>query len=236
METGIRNIQKKILKILSRHSKTFALSGGTALELYYLHHRFSKDLDLFSPQYGIGEIDNLVSRFERETGGKVILENELTAAGYAKVRFYSMAAKGTRIPLKIDFVEDVIFTKPKIRRFEGVRVYDVEHIYIQKVAAVTGLRLRRDDIGREITMGRRAARDVFDIYTLSSKVAPLHEFLCKLPREQQRGVIQWYRSFSRQELKTELLDLEIYDKKFDCSRMLRYLDSEIREFINRVIE
>lgn len=42
--------QKQILTFLSRDrvfQKNFYLSGGTALAAYYLHHRFSEDLDFF---------------------------------------------------------------------------------------------------------------------------------------------------------------------------------------------
>jgi len=47
MDEIVRRIQLKVLQEFSKLSKTFALSGGTALELFYLGHRFSKDLDFF---------------------------------------------------------------------------------------------------------------------------------------------------------------------------------------------
>lgn len=235
MDPIIRKAQQELLKVFSKSSRTFALSGGTALELYYLHHRFSRDLDFFSPDYSVGEIESLVSEFKQKTGQKVILENEFTAKGRAKVRFYSLAIKGTKLSLKIDFIEDVIFEKPRLRRFDGVPVYDVKQIYFQKVIALTGIYLGRDDTGREIITGRRTARDVFDIYILSKRISPLHIFFKKLPRPQQRGIIQWYHSFSRQELKMELLDFEIHDKKFDASKMLKYIDSEIKKIMGGIV-
>ena len=70
MESLIRSIQQKILKVLAKYSKTFALSGGTALDLYYLHHRFSKDLDFFSPNYNIKEINYLIEKIKQETNQK----------------------------------------------------------------------------------------------------------------------------------------------------------------------
>ena len=47
MNELIRQKQLEILKIFHKASKNFVLAGGTALELYYLQHRFSKDLDFF---------------------------------------------------------------------------------------------------------------------------------------------------------------------------------------------
>jgi len=236
MEKVIRNIQQQILRIFAKYSKTFALSGGTALDLYYLHHRFSKDLDFFSPNYSIKEINYLVDKITKETKQKIKLKEELTARRIAKVRLYVVPIKGYDEPLKLDFVEDVILKKPTIKRFNGVPVYSVKDIYIQKIFAITGTHLVENHVGREIITGRKVARDIFDIYMLSKKVCPLHKFLHNLPREQQRGMVQWYRSYSRQELKIDLLELDIYDKDFDASEMIFYLDNEIKKFIEMTLQ
>ena len=47
MDKALRKVQLKILKVFSQFGETFALSDGSALELFYLKHRFSKDLDFF---------------------------------------------------------------------------------------------------------------------------------------------------------------------------------------------
>lgn len=236
MDKQIRQAQNKILEAFSGQKSSFALTGGTALELYYLHHRFSFDLDLFSPAYNHKEIEKLVSYFSDCLKRKIKFEAEFISSSHAKVRFYTMKVPKSDRPLKIDFVEDVIFKSPVIRKFKGVPVYDVENTYFQKICAVTGTSLREDEIGREITQGRNEARDVFDIYMLSKKIKPLHVFLKGIPAQQQRGMIHWYRSFSRQELKLSLLDLDIYDKKFDSKKMIIYLEDEIKKFAKGVLE
>ncbi len=109
MDTRIRDAQKDILNVFSREARHFALADGTALELYYLHHRFSADLDFFSPKYDVTEIRNLISAFEKQTNKKIRLESELTAGGKAGIRFYTLPVTGTSRPLKIDFIEDVLF-------------------------------------------------------------------------------------------------------------------------------
>ena len=65
MDKKIRQAQYEVLEAFSRAKSGFALSGGRALELYYLHHRFSWDLDFFSPEYDLKEIDRLVSVFSK---------------------------------------------------------------------------------------------------------------------------------------------------------------------------
>lgn len=237
MDQKIRKAQNEILGVFSKETKDFALAGGTALELYYLYHRFSKDLDFFSPKYDIKEIERLIAAFEKRAKNKIKLQSEFVINGRARVRFYIVSVKGLRAPLKIDFVEDVIFTKPDIKRIKGVQVYSAEDIYLQKIAAVAGMRPAIDETGREIIEGgRREARDAFDIYMLSKKIKPLHLFLRSVPRYLQRGIVHWYRSFSRQEMKLGMLDLDIYDKKFSSKEMIIYLENEIKEFAKGAIE
>jgi hypothetical protein len=46
----------------------------------------------------------------------------------------------------------------------------------------------------------------------------------------------WYQTFSRQELKLGLLDLDIYEHKFDAKEMIIYLESQIKKFVKQVLE
>lgn len=236
MDIKIRQAQENILKIFAKATHSFALAGGTALELYYLHHRFSADLDFFSPDYSIKEIERLVSEFKEASKSRVRLESEFITEGKARVRFYTMSLQGSSRPLKIDFVEDTLFAKPSIKRFQGVPVYNAKNIYLQKISAITGTRIEEDEIGRQIIEGRRQARDVFDIYMFSKKIQPLHTFLKGLSSQMQRGIMHWYQTFSRQELKLALLDLDIYDKKFDAKEMILYLEDEIKKFMRQVLD
>lgn len=236
MDRKIRDKQVQILKVLGKDTGNFALSGGTALELYYLRHRFSADLDLFSPKYDIKEIEKLVQEFKKATGDAIKFHTEFIAPGRARVRFYEVAITGYNRPLKIDFVEDVVSKNPAIKNFKGVPVYSVENIYLQKIFAITGTVLSHDDIGREITQGRRQARDVFDIYMLSKKVQPLHKFLREIPKQYQRGMVHWYQTFSRQDLKLDLLDLDIYVKNFNARDMIVYLEDEVKKLIKQVLQ
>jgi predicted nucleotidyltransferase component of viral defense system len=236
MDTIIRAAQWKILKTFGSAAKSFALAGGTALELFYLQHRFSRDLDFFSPKYPAKEIDDLVARFSQAVGKPFKIEAEFTAADHARVKFYSTKVKGAEQPLKIDFVEDVFLNDPNVRKFNGIPVYSARDIYFQKIITLTGTSLTNDAIGRARTTGRREARDIVDLYYLSKKIEPLHKFINKLDRQYQRGMIEWYRSYSRQETKLGALDLEIYERDFDVSELIRYLDAEIKKFMKEVVE
>jgi len=231
----MKKLQKEFLKVFAKAADNFALTGGTALEIYYLHHRFSVDLDFFSPKYDVKEASRIIAAFKKIGKCKIKLENEFVLASHAKVRFYHVENKELGRPLKIDFVEDVIFDQPRIERFEGVPVYSVKNIYIQKISTITGTREKIDDAGRQFMQGRREARDAFDIYMLSKKIKPLHIFLKSLSSPMQRGMAHWYQTFSRQDLKMGLLDLDIYDKKFDSRGMIVYLENEMKKFTKEVL-
>ncbi len=236
MDPQIKEAQDRVLKVFSKEAKSFALAGGTALERYYLRHRFSWDVDFFSPTYNPTEIDRLVSAYKRRVDKRIKLESELMAGGRAKVRFYSMPVRGASRPLKIDLVEDVLFTKPTIQKKEGVRVYSAENIYLQKIAAIAGILPGVDEVGRPIHQGRGEARDVFDLYWLSLKIRPLHKFLHEVSAPYQKGIVHWYRTFSRHDLKLALLDMDIYDPHFNSREMINALETEIKLFTKGVIE
>jgi len=237
MDIKIRQAQSEVLKVFAKKPQGFALAGGTALELYYLHHRFSVDLDFFSPKYDIKGIERLVAEFKKSISNKIELISEFsTSDDKARVRFYSIPVKGSSRPLKIDFVEDVVFDKPSIKRFKGVPIYSAENIYLQKIYAVVGSSEAQDDMGRQVLGGRGQARDIFDIYMLSKKVLPLANFMEKLPLRLQRGMVCWYRSFSRKELKLALLGLDIYDKNFNAREMIIYLEGQVNKFMDKAIE
>ena len=232
----ITEAQNRVLQVFAREASRFALAGGTALERYYLHHRFSWDLDFFSPVYDLAEINRLTAAFKKQVDPRLKLEAQLMAGGQAKVRFYSMPVRGASRPLKIDFVEDVLIKTPDIQTIRGVRVYGTPSIYLQKVAAIAGIRPAMDAVGRVVQEGRNEPRDAFDLYMLSKKVSPLHLVLAKVDSHYQKGMIHWYRTFSRHDLKLGLLDIEIYDPGFDAREMIGHLENEIRLFAKDIID
>jgi len=236
MDSKLREAQKLVLKAFSREAGDFALAGGTALELYYLQHRFSSDLDFFSTKYSVLEIDTLIAAFEKHLNRKIHLESEFVSGNKAAVRFYTMPVKGSARPLKIDFVEDVVCARPAIRKIDGVRVYGAEDLYLHKIAAISGTQVITDEVGRQVSEGRKEARDVFDAYMLSKKIQPLHIFLRGLSPRFQKGVVHWYRTFSRQELKLALMGLDIYDTEFNARELVSYLEDEIKQFAKEAIE
>lgn len=234
MDKALRSFQLEVLSIFKNVKTSFALAGGTALEIYYLQHRFSLDLDFFSPTYNKNEIESIVLVLKSLSGARVKRENEIKLNRAATVVFYTLSRKGLKRPLKVDFIEDNLINDPKIVKFAGIPVYSVKDIYTQKIYAVSGTSVRYDNTGRDFSEGRKEARDAFDIYMLSKKVMPLHKFIQEMPKYAQRGLVHWYNTFSRHDLKIGLIDLDIYEKGFNSQEMLIYLENEIKEFIKKI--
>jgi len=242
MDKQIRSVQIRTLQAIKQVETSFALAGGTALELYYLHHRFSRDLDFFSPDFSAGEVKKIIKAVQKETGAFCSLQAEynlqdaaIPLPDRAYVMVWNLKMPEIESTLKVDFVEDVLFQKPKIRKFKGVRTYDVRNIYYQKISAITGSRLKKDGTGREIPGGRNEARDAFDVYFLSKKIEPLHIFLKTMPRHYHRGMVFWWRSFSRMDLKLGLLDLDTYESKPDTREIINLFDNEMKKFAEEQI-
>jgi len=234
MDRALRSFQLEVLDIFKGIKSSFALAGGTALEIYYLQHRFSLDLDFFSATFNKNEIKKIVSAFRRLPGASLKMENEVRIGRAASAIFYTLSKKGLKRPLKVDFIEDNLISRPKIVKFGGVPVYSVKDIYAQKIYAVSGTAMRYDDAGRDFFEGRKESRDIFDIYMLSKKVMPLHKFVEEMPRQAQRGLLHWYNTFSRHDFKIGLIDLDIYEKDFNSQEILIYLEGEVKKFIKRI--
>jgi len=68
-------------------------------------------------------------------------------------------------------------------------------------------------------------KDLFDIWYLSSRVEALSEFFFEyFPYSRIAQLDAWYRSFSRQKTKLELIDLV---EDVDPDGVFRHLDEEI---------
>jgi predicted nucleotidyltransferase component of viral defense system len=236
MDTKLRQAQWQILDIFSKTPGDFALAGGTALELFYLQHRFSRDLDFFSSRFDLREIVTINKAITQSYRHAPILENEMHAGGRAQVQFFSLPVTGSTGSLKIDFAEDNLPPKPSIRRIKKIPVYDVEKIYSMKLFAIAGSRLLQDETVRAISSGRNEVRDACDVYYLSKTIKPLRVFLRETPKLQQRGIISWYRHFSRQEFKLNYLELDLYDQGANSREVIRHLEGEIQAFIAEVLK
>ncbi len=111
----------------------FFLTGGTALAAFYLHHRLSVDVDLFTlDDLALREADVLIPQLAIDLGCRI---------GRARrTEHFSefLLEPGSGEPLKIDLVRDFGPQYGEYLKVEGVVVDSVENIGANKLTAILG--------------------------------------------------------------------------------------------------
>ena len=137
---------------------SFVLTGGTALAAFFLHHRLSEDLDLFT------QVPRAVPLALKG------LRDALPSAGFQVqvVRsfptFAELAVSGQGETLKVDLAEDTPFrlAPPKPGAAEGLALDSLADISANKVAAL---------------FDRAQPKDFVDVYFLARDHAPLEDLV-----------------------------------------------------------
>ena len=221
----------KVLSKLAGKIDDFSLGGGTALSMFYFNHRESYDLDFFTKSFSIKRIEEVVDELSKATGYKINLKAEQLSGDVAKILIYEIEI-AEQIFLKIDFIEDVYKIVGKTNLVEGIPLFSKEDIYLRKIYAACGSFAIIDDIGKmQFKGGRQDAKDYFDIYYLSSTFKPLSDFVEEYcDSSQVESVIVWYRSFSRMDMATGLLEI-----RTDKNISLRQIDQHIGKQIEKIV-
>jgi len=140
-------IQDKVLLALKPVLSDFYLTGGTALGRFYLHHRYSEDLDFFLNKsevfhFLIRDIEKvLISNFSLLKGESTVFDDF--------VRYYIEEEQSV---LKIEFVNDIAYRCGIPNRYEYGYIDTPLNILTNKLTAIAS----RDE-----------PKDVFDIYALT---------------------------------------------------------------------
>lgn len=135
-------LQKQVLDTLFAEepfARSFYLTGGTALAAFYLHHRYSDDLDFFTHESDIGFLVSLLQ--QRTPRLKGVIESRTPQ--FVRARFGDS--------LRVDFVQDVPFRVGIPIRKGSWRVDSLENITLNKITAI---------------LGRLDVKDYVDLYLL----------------------------------------------------------------------
>lgn len=233
MSKIITDFQERVLRLLAGRIEDFYLVGGTALSLYYFHHRESLGLDFFTTDYSKKRVGEIAAFLSTSLKKKINLMAEQPKKGKARISVYSVPID-RKESLKIDFVEDYVgLTKPP-KYINGINVASLEDIYIKKVYTIAGTSHEEDLTGRKVSRGgRQTAKDFFDLYCLSHTFMRLSEFSFKFcDRLTREGIIRWFHSYGRLDMKTGLLELEL-KKAVDYRDMERHFKQEIKAILEK---
>jgi hypothetical protein len=152
-------------------STRFFLTGGTAISEFYLHHRYSEDLDLFTLD------SNALDVMENDITG-IVQEIGCTWSPGVKATDFRpiFLQRGSEPKLKIDFVRDPGPQFGKCQSFAQIVVDSELNIAVNKVTAI---------------FGRAAPKDFVDLYFLLKKGYDLDE-LIRLAKDKDLGLTEFY--------------------------------------------
>lgn len=148
--------QKRILTTIGHSdlAPSFYLTGGTALAVYHLQHRYSEDLDFFADaREAMTGVTAIASEIAQELNAQV----EFTRTFPTFVETFLTSEAGERV--KIDFAFDTPFrlqpttTDPA----HGIRVDNLTDMASNKLAAL---------------FGRTEPKDFVDVYFICQELMP----------------------------------------------------------------
>jgi hypothetical protein len=227
MSESLRKAQEQILKVVASSDSDVYLVGGTALAMRY-QHRYSEDLDFFTQRWTKTLHRTLAKRITAATGFPARLIAEQRKPGQAGVAFYNFRITAKDL-LKVDVIED--FDR-LLQPIGSDWIASLDDIYLRKLRAVIGWRGKRSSTGQELTGGRQEAKDLYDLWHLSTHYAPLHEwFPAHFGREDYARLTRWLQAMTRQETTFALLDIA---PGCDAKRIVRHLEDQVYDRLNRV--
>ena len=157
----------------SDESEPFYLTGGTALAGFYLHHRYSDDLDFFTRSEGaVSEIDSRIVRAAASAG--LAVERVERRPGFSQFFLGGDPIVAHRL-VKIDVAGDPEPYPAAPQRFDRVLVDALLAIAVNKVAIIT-----RDD-----------AKDYVDLYIILTETPYRLTDLIPLAKEKLLGLDEW---------------------------------------------
>ncbi len=150
--------------------RRFFLTGGTALAAYYLEHRFSEDLDLFTTDSdALAEIQPEMENLARSLNA--LLETRIATPTFRQI-FLTRGEES----LKIDLVRDIDVQFGEHRHFDSVIVDAFENIGANKISAI---------------FGRTAAKDFVDLYFILQTGLRFDDLLA-MAKQKDGGLTEFY--------------------------------------------
>lgn len=220
-------IQKRVLKIVRGAGYPVYLVGGTALAMYF-HHRPSEDLDFFTHHWTPSLHRTIITRIRRVTGFRSTLRRARRHPNQLKIAVYDLFT-GKAGTLKIDIVEDL---DSLLQPLHSDGRASLDDLYLRKLRAVIGWPGKRSVIGRPIPGGREAAKDMFDLWCLSTQYRPLAEYFSSHFGQDEYGRLAgWLRTMSHHAMVTGLLAIK---PGCDTRAIRTHLEQQILHRLNRV--
>lgn len=154
-------------------SKTFFLTGGTALSAFYLAHRESQDLDFFSLEiFNTMALRTTMQEIAQQTKSKMIISQR--SQTYNEI---FLENKGEDWKQKIDIVQEQPKHFGDLVKIENIIVDSLINIATNKILAV---------------FGRLEVKDYIDLYMICTKTNLTFEKIFDLAKQKDTGLSEFY--------------------------------------------
>ena len=155
--------QRQIVKAISKSplQEHFYLTGGTALAVFYLQHRYSLDLDFFTADpTAVSRVPLILEDIATQLNVQVTFTR--TLGSFLQCFFHNVA--GDRV--QIDFAQDSPYRLQPIQTNEdlGIQIENLIDIACNKLSAL---------------FDRAEPKDFVDIYFICQEVLPFEELVTK---------------------------------------------------------
>jgi len=217
--------QKITLEVLASSSlkNKFYWTGGTLLSYYYLHHRYSYDLDFFSEEkFSFDEIDQLVNEIKVKGNFKKVEFKKI----YDRYEFLFIGKESLRV--EFVYYNHEKKTLRKRKKFLGVFIDSLEDMAANKLIAL---------------LDRSEPKDVFDLYFIFTltKISP--QKLIKLV-EKKFGVLVsladvWGRAVLIGEKMAEIEPVVLGDKdekKALFKKIKEYFEKNSKAYLDQYLK
>lgn len=167
--------QQEILRAVGRSplGESFYLTGGTALSAFYLFHRYSEDLDFFTPEPDVAvRVPPILETIAPDVGASVTFTRPLGSF----LECFLERDSGERVNL--DFAQDSPYRLMPIEFNDafGVKVDNATDIATNKLSAL---------------FDRAEPKDFVDIYFICQELMPFEE-LDRLARQKYVGIDDYW--------------------------------------------
>lgn len=188
--------------------QSFFLTGGTALAAYYLYHRLSKDIDLFTT-------NDEAFALALESMGEVA---ETLGCGLIRRAsskwFQQLFLEQGNVRVQVDLVRDADIQFGEHQRFGRVIVDARENIGANKITAI---------------FGRTESKDFVDLYFLLQGGLDFRELL-RLAKEKDRGLTEFFLAGMMRQVAT-LQDLPTMFKPIELETLQEFYLNLARELM-----
>lgn len=208
--------QVEILKLFfaTEFAKTFFLTGGTALSAFYLAHRDSKDLDLFSIEpFDAQRLELTIAEIAQKMSCEVVTKVKTTT--YNEIYLENKRDNWIQ---RIDIVKEQPKRFGEISVVDGVRVDSLENIGSNKICAI---------------FGRLEIKDYIDLYTIIIKTDFTFDQLFALAQQKDLGL----NEFTFASTIADVEQISLWPKiltDLDKTALLAYYKNLVTDLLKRV--